>query len=112
MTIITYDQFEQVDIRSATIIKAEEFPQAKKSVYKIWADFGPDLGILQTAAQVTANYTTESLVGRSILGCVNLGDKSIAGFKSQFLILAFDDEAGAGRLVMVDGKVPNGRKIS
>lgn len=68
---ITYETFETVDLRSGTIVKAEEFPRAKKPAYKIWADFGPELGILQTSAQVTKHYTPESLIGRSIVGCVN-----------------------------------------
>jgi len=112
MATITYDEFERVNLRSGTIIKAEEFPRAKKPAYKIWADFGTDIGILQTSAQVTAHYTPESLVGRSIVGCVNLGEKNIAGFVSQFLLVGFSDENGNICLVTVDPKVPNGKKLS
>ncbi len=64
---ISYEAFEKVDLRSGTIVKAEEFPRAKKPAYKIWADFGEALGVLQTSAQVTKHYTTESLIGRSIV---------------------------------------------
>ena len=108
---ISYEQFEQVDLRSGTIVKAENFSRAKKPAYKIWADFGSELGILQTSAQVTHHYTPESLIGRSIIGCVNLGEKNIAGFLSQFLLVGFSDINGAICLVTVDPKVLNGKKL-
>ena len=108
---ITYDDFEKVDLRSGTIVKVEEFQRAKKPAYKIWVDFGKDLGILQTSAQVTVNYTPESLLGRSVVGCVNLGEKNIAGFTSQFLLVGFSDSNGAICLITTDPKVPNGEKL-
>ncbi len=111
MNIISYDDFEKVELRSGTIIKAEVFERARKPAYKIWADFGPEIGILQTSAQVTVHYTPESLVGRSIVGCVNLGEKNIAGFLSQFLLVGFPDASGAICLVTVDPKAPNGQKL-
>ena len=109
--IITYEEFEKVDLRSGTIIKAEKFTRAKKPAYKIWADFGEKIGVLQTSAQVTAHYTPDSLVGRSIVGCVNLGEKNIAGFTSQFLLVGFSDNSGAICLITVDPNVPNGQKL-
>jgi len=111
MTIITYETFEQVDFRSGTIVKVEPFPRAKKPAFKIWADFGEQIGILQTSAQVTAHYTPESLLGRSIVGCVNLGEKNIAGFVSQFLLVGFSDKNGNICLITADSKVPNGKKL-
>ena len=108
---ISYDDFEKEDLRSGTIVKADAFPKAKKSAYKIWADFGGDIGILQTSAQVTHHYTPESLIGKSIVGCVNLGEKNIAGFVSQFLLVGFSDENGYICLVSVDPKVPSGKKL-
>lgn len=111
MTTITYDEFERVDLRSGTIVKVEEFPRAKKPVFKVWADFGPEIGILQTSAQVTVHYTPETLLGRAIVGCVNLGEKNIAGFLSQFLLVGFSDESGAICLASVDPKAPNGQKL-
>lgn len=109
--IISYDDFMKVDLRSGTIVKAEQFEKAKKPAYKVWADFGPELGILQTSAQITVHYTPESLIGRTVMGCVNLGEKNIAGFISQFLLVGFSDEQGAIRLATVDGVVPNGQKL-
>jgi tRNA-binding protein len=107
---ISYEEFEKVELCSGTIVRTEEFARAKKPAYKIWADFGP-LGILQTSAQVTVHYEQENLIGKSILGCVNLGEKNIAGFLSQFLLVGIPDEQGAICLVTVDGKVPNGQKL-
>ncbi len=111
MNIITYEDFEKVELRSGTIIKTEEFPRAKKPAYKVWADFGPEIGVLQTSAQVTVHYTPESLIGRQIMGCVNLREKNIAGFASQFLLVGFADNAGAVCLATVDPKVANGQKL-
>lgn len=108
---ITWEEFEQVNIRSGTIVKAEEFSRARNPAFKVWADFGSEIGILQTSAQITVHYTPESLIGRSIMGCVNLGEKNIAGFISQFLLLGFSDEKGAISLVTSDPKVPNGVKL-
>lgn len=108
---ISYEEFEKVDLRKGTIIKAEEFPRAKKPAYKIWADFGEELGILQTSAQVTKHYTIESLIGRAVVGCVNLGEKNIAGFTSQFLLVGFSDSHGDICLITVESHVPNGKKL-
>ncbi|MCL9682478.1 tRNA-binding protein [Legionella maioricensis] len=109
--IVTFDDFEKIELRSGTVVKVEEFPRAKKPAYKVWVDFGKDLGILQTSAQVTVHYTPESLLGRSVVGCVNLGEKNIAGFTSQFLLAGFSDENGAICLITTDPKVPNGQKL-
>lgn len=111
MTTITYEEFERVNLRSGTIIKVEEFPKAKKPAYKVWVDFGSDIGTLQTSAQITRRYTPSSLIGRQVVGCVNLGEKNIAGFLSQFLLVGFSDEEGGICLMTVDPKVPNGQKL-
>ena len=108
---ITYEEFERVDLRSGTIVKVEEFPRAKKPAFKVWADFGGEIGILQTSAQSTKHYAQETLIGRQIVGCVNLGEKNIAGFISQFLLVGFADSEGLICLVGVDPKVPNGQKM-
>ncbi|CDZ78716.1 tRNA-binding protein YgjH [Legionella massiliensis] len=109
--IISYDDFAQVDLRSGTVTKVEPFPKAKKPAYKIWVDFGPEIGVLQTSAQVTAHYTPESLLGRTVVGCVNLGEKNIAGFVSQFLLVGFSDATGAICLITTEFKIPNGQKL-
>ncbi|KTD54201.1 chaperonin CsaA [Legionella sainthelensi] len=109
--IVSYDDFAKIELRSGTVVRVEEFPRAKKSAYKIWVDFGEHIGILQTSAQVTIHYTPESLLGRSVVGCVNLGEKNVAGFISQFLLVGFSDENGAICLITTDPKVPNGQKL-
>lgn len=111
MELITYAEFEKVQLRSGTIVKVEVFDRAKKPAYKVWVDFGAEIGIKQTSAQITHHYTPESLVGRSVVGCVNLGKKNIAGFMSQFLLVGFADDKGHVCLITVDPKVPNGQKL-
>ena len=111
MTLISYEEFERVNLRSGTVVKVEEFPRAKKPAFKVWVDFGPEIGVLQTSAQVTVHYTPQTLLGRQVVGCVNLGEKNIAGFKSQFLLLGFADGSGATCLVTVDPRVANGQKM-
>jgi tRNA-binding protein len=109
--IITYEDFEKVELRSGTIIRAELFPQARKPAYQVWVDFGPLIGIKQTSAQITVHYTPESLIGKKIIGCVNLGSKNIAGFTSEFLLVGFADGTGAVCLAGVENQVPNGQKL-
>lgn len=109
--IIEYDDFEKVDLRSGTIVRAEAFPKTKKPAYKVWVDFGDTIGIKQTSAQITVHYTPESLIGRQVVGCVNLAPKNIAGFISEFLLVGFPDPNNAVCLVTVDPKVPNGNKL-
>ncbi len=108
---LSYEDFSKVDIRSGTVIKAEPFPRALKPAYKVWVDFGPDIGVLQTSAQVTVHYTPESLIGRQVLGVVNLGKKNIAGFESQFLMVGCEDTQGAICLATLDPQVENGKKL-
>nr|WP_232220625.1 tRNA-binding protein [Legionella tunisiensis] len=86
---ISYDDFARVDIRSGTVVEVKEFSRAKKPAYKVWVDFGPEIGILQTSAQVTAHYTPESLLGRLVVGCVNLGEKILLVLSHNFYYLVF-----------------------
>lgn len=108
---ISYEEFEKVDLRSGTVTKVEPFPRAKKPAYKVWVDFGTEIGVKQTSAQVTVHYTPESLIGRQVVGCVNLGEKNIAGFTSEFLLVGFPDNDGAICLATVDPTVSNGEKM-
>ena len=108
---LSYDDFAKIDIRSGTIVKAELFPRAHRPAYKVWVDFGPEIGTLQTSAQVTVHYTPDSLIGRQVLGAVNLGEKNIAGFASQFLMLGCADPQGAVCLATLNPKVGNGQKL-
>lgn len=111
MKTISYEEFESVELRSGTVVKVELFPKAKKQAHKVWVDFGPEFGVLQTSAQIVYHYTPETLLGRSVVGCVNLGERNIAGFMSQFLLVGFTDASGHVCLVTTDPKVPNGQKL-
>lgn len=111
MATISYDDFEKIELRSGTVVKTEIFQKARKPAYKVWVDFGKNYGILQTSAQVTMLYTPESLTGKSVIGCLNLGEKNIAGFMSQFLLVGFTNEQGAISLITVDHPVANGQKL-
>ena len=108
---MSFESFMNVDIRSGLVIKVECFPRAKKPAYKIWVDFGKEIGIKQTSAQVTHNYTPESLVGKAVMGAINLGSRNIAGFMSEFLLLGFEDGAGEIILAVPDKDVPKGKRL-
>ncbi len=108
---ISWDEFEKVDVRCGVVVRAEAFPKAKKPAYKVWVDFGPAIGVKQTSAQITVHYTPETLVGRSVAGCINLGTKNIAGFTSEFLLLGFADENGAICLIAPEPAAPPGQKM-
>lgn len=108
---ISYDEFAKVDLRLGTVVKAEEFPKAKKPAYKVWVDFGSEIGIRKTSAQITVHYKTAELVGKQVIGCVNLGTRNIGGFESEFLLTGFPDENGAVCLATVSPSAPNGKKL-
>jgi tRNA-binding protein len=111
MKIITYDAFQSVELRVGTVVKVEPYPEARKPAFKLWVDFGPEIGTLQTSAQITVHYTPETLLGRQVVGCVNLGEKQIGKFMSQFLCTGFSDAGGGIVLIGPDKPVPNGAKL-
>lgn len=103
--------FFALDMRVGRVLEVEEFPEARKPAWKLTVDFGPHVGTLRTSAQVT-NYSKEELVGRLVVGAVNLGEKRIAGFKSQFLVLGSMDPDGTVRLLQVEDDVEPGAPIA
>lgn len=112
MKEITWKDFEQVELRVGTILSVEEFPEARKPAYKIRVDFGPEFGVKQSSAQITALYSKEELVDRQILGVVNFPPKKIGPFVSEFLVTGLYREDGAVVLAVPEREVPNGSKLA
>lgn len=108
---ISYADFERVDIRIGTVIEANPFPEARKPAIKLLIDFGTDIGVKKSSAQITVHYTPESLVGRQVMAVVNFPPRQIGPFRSEVLTLGFEDETGAIVLAQPERAVPNGRKM-
>lgn len=105
---IKWEDFLKVHLRKGTIVRAETFPEARKPAYKVWVDFGPELGVKKTSAQITDNYTVEELVGRPVIGITNFPPKQIGPFMSEFLLTGFDDGKNGILLAKCDNKIPDG----
>lgn len=105
------DAFFAVDMRAGRVVEVEEFPEARKPAWKLTVDFGPVVGRLRTSAQIR-NYDRDELVGRTVIGAVNLGTKRIAGFVSEFLVLGTLDPDGTVRLLEVPDGVQPGAPVA
>lgn len=108
---ITYGDFEKVDIRVGRITRAEPFPEARKPAFKLWVDFGPEIGEKRSSAQITKHYTLEELVGRQVLAVVNFPPRQIGPVMSEVLVLGVPDEEGAVVLIGPGHEVPLGGKL-
>ena len=108
---ISYDEFRKVDVRVGTIVAVEPYPEARRPSYKLTVDFGPEIGIKRSSAQITTHYALDELPGRQVAAVVNFPKKQIGKFMSEVLILGFPDADGAVVLIAPSRNVPDGGRL-
>lgn len=111
MDEITFDEFLKFDIRVGTVTRAEPFPEARKPALKLWIDFGPEIGIRKSSAQITDHYVPGDMVGRQVLAVVNFPPRQIGPFRSEVLTLGVSDQDGAVVLIAPGRDVPPGARL-
>lgn len=109
--MLTWAEFEQVDIRAATILEAREFPNARRPAYQLVLDLGPEIGLKKSSAQITHHYTPAELIGRQVLCVINFPPKQIGSFMSEVLVTGLPDAEGHIVLTALAGPVPNGSRL-
>ena len=111
METISWKDFERVELRVGTIVEARDFPEAKKPAWLLRVDFGPEIGVRRSSAQLTVHYGKDDLLGRQVIGVVNFPPKQIGPHRSECLITGFADESGAIVLAVPERPAPNGAKL-
>ncbi|MBA4602428.1 tRNA-binding protein [Thermoactinomyces mirandus] len=111
MNPCSWQDFQKVEMHIGQIVRVESFPKARKPAYKLWIDFGPELGIKRSSAQVTQRYSPEELEGRKIVAVTNLSPKKIADFQSEVLVLGVDSLEGGVTLLEIDHDAPLGSRV-
>lgn len=112
METIDWSDFEKVELRVGSIVEVEDFPEARKPAYRLKIDFGDEIGLRKSSAQITDIYSKQDLVGRQVVAVVNFPPKQIGPMRSECLVTGFHREDGAVVLVCPDSKVPNGAKLA
>lgn len=112
MDLIEWDDFSRVELRVGTVVSAEVFAQARKPAYILHVDFGADLGIRKSSAQISDTYTVEELVGKQVIAVINFPKKQIGPLMSECLVTGFHRRDGSVVLAVPDSEVPNGAKLS
>ena len=107
----SFDDFLKLDIRAGTITRAEPFPEARKPAYRLWIDFGPEIGEKRSSAQITDHYALADLVGRQIMAVVNFPARQIGPVRSEVLVLGVADPQGGVVLIAPDQQVPDGGRM-
>ncbi|SFS51704.1 tRNA-binding protein [Marininema halotolerans] len=111
MPNVTFDDFAQIEIRAGNVVRTEPFPKARKPAYKLWIDFGGEIGIKQSSAQITDRYTLADLEGRQVVAVTNFPPRQIANFISEVLVLGTVLEDGSVSLLKPDHEVPVGTRV-
>lgn len=111
MNTIDWSDFERVELRVGTVIDVQPFPEARKPAWKVWVDFGPELGVRKSSAQITRHYAREDLLGRQVVGVVNFPPRQIGPFRSEFLLTGFVDADGGVVIAVPERPVPNGARL-
>lgn len=109
---ISWADFERVDLRVGTVTAVEDFPEARRPAYKLWIDFGDEIGIRKSSAQITLHYTRAELIGRQVIAVINFPKKQVGPFMSEVLVTGFADAEGAIVLARPERPVPNGAKLA
>ena len=111
MATIAFEDFLKVDVRVGTVVDARPYPEARKPAIKLAVDFGPEIGVKKSSAQLTRHYTPDGLIGRQVCAVVNFPPRQIGKFMSEVLVLGMPDEDGEVVLLSVDKTVPNGGRL-
>ena len=112
METIPFDTFAALDIRAGTVTRAEPFPEARHPAIKLWVDFGEEIGVKKSSAQITERYTPKGLVGAKVMAVVNFAPRQIGQLMSEVLVLGFPDEDGAIVLAKPEAPVPDGARLA